>query len=59
MTTYAQDSAATDKLMQYLNEAHATEHALTRTLEAHIAITPSGLVSLRPREAPDRDPQPR
>ena len=42
MTTDTQNSAATDKLMQYLNEAHATEHALTRTLEAHIAMTPRG-----------------
>ena len=40
MTTQTQNPAATDKLMQYLNEAHATEHALTRTLEAHIAVTP-------------------
>jgi len=42
MTTDTQNSAAADKLMQYLNEAHATEHALTRTLEAHIAMTPRG-----------------
>jgi len=37
-----QDSPAADKLLQYLNEAHATEHALTRTLQAHIAVTPRG-----------------
>ncbi len=37
-----QDSAATQKLLQYLNEAHATEHALARTLQAHIAVTPRG-----------------
>jgi len=42
MTTQTENSPATDKLLQYLNEAHATEHALTRTLEAHIAITPRG-----------------
>jgi ferritin-like metal-binding protein YciE len=28
------------KTIQYLNEAHATEQALTRTLQAHIAMTP-------------------
>jgi ferritin-like metal-binding protein YciE len=32
----------TQKVIQYLNEAHATEQALTRTLQAHIAITPRG-----------------
>jgi len=37
-----QDSPAAEKLLQYLNEAHATEHALTRTLQAHIAVTPRG-----------------
>ncbi len=42
MPTQAEDSAATHKLLQYLNEAHATEHALTRTLQAHIAVTPRG-----------------
>jgi ferritin-like metal-binding protein YciE len=30
------------KTIQYLNEAHATEQALTRTLQAHIAMTPRG-----------------
>ncbi len=30
------------KVLQYLNEAHATEHALARTLQAHIAVTPRG-----------------
>jgi ferritin-like metal-binding protein YciE len=29
-------------LIQYLNEAHATEDALVRTLQAHIALTPRG-----------------
>jgi ferritin-like metal-binding protein YciE len=42
MPTQTEDPAATDKLLQYLNEAHATEHALSRTLEAHIAMTPRG-----------------
>lgn len=31
------------KTIQYLNEAHATEQALTRTLQAHIAMTPRGV----------------
>ncbi len=30
------------KIIQYLSEAHATELALVRTLQAHIAITPAG-----------------
>jgi ferritin-like metal-binding protein YciE len=42
MPTRTEDPAASDKLLQYLNEAHATEHALARTLEAHIAVTPRG-----------------
>ena len=42
MLTDTQDSVAAQKLLQFLNEAHATEHALSRTLEAHIAITPRG-----------------
>ena len=31
-----------DKIVQYLNEAHATELALVRDLQAQIAMTPSG-----------------
>ncbi|MDW5597998.1 DUF892 family protein [Conexibacter stalactiti] len=31
-----------DKLVQYLTEARAMELALARTLQAHIAVTPSG-----------------
>src|SRR3954447_14239044 len=31
-----------EKLIQYLNEAHATELALMRTLEAHLEVTPDG-----------------
>ena len=42
MPIQTMDSAATEKLLQYLNEAHATEHALSRTLEAHIEDTPRG-----------------
>ena len=30
------------KTIQYLTEAHATEQALTRTLQAHLAMTPRG-----------------
>ena len=30
------------KVVQYLNEAHATEEALVTTLRAHIAMTPKG-----------------
>jgi len=30
------------KIVQYLNEAHAMELALVRTLQAHVAVTPSG-----------------
>ena len=30
------------KLVQYLNEVHATEMALVRTLEAHTAMAPAG-----------------
>jgi ferritin-like metal-binding protein YciE len=33
---------AAQKTIQYLNEAHATEQALTRTLQAHVAMTPRG-----------------
>jgi ferritin-like metal-binding protein YciE len=42
MPTPAEDATAKEKLLQYLNEAHATEHALARTLEAHIAVAPRG-----------------
>src|SRR5918994_2911348 len=33
---------STEKFIQYLTEAHALEQALTRTLQAHIAMTPAG-----------------
>ena len=33
---------STQKIAQYLNEAHATELALTRVLQSQIAMTPSG-----------------
>jgi len=35
------EPAAKMKLIQYLDEAHATEQALVRTLQAHIAMTPA------------------
>jgi ferritin-like metal-binding protein YciE len=35
-------SKSQDKLVQYLNEAHATELALVSTLRAHISMTPAG-----------------
>ena len=35
-------SSPDQKLIQYLNEAHATELALVTTLRAHIAMTPTG-----------------
>jgi ferritin-like metal-binding protein YciE len=31
-----------EKVVQYLNEAHATEHALVRVLQSQIAVTPRG-----------------
>ena len=42
MPTNSHSPASNEKLLQYLHEAHATELALTRTLEAHIAMTPHG-----------------
>ncbi|WP_354698207.1 hypothetical protein DSM112329_03872 [Paraconexibacter sp. AEG42_29] len=33
---------ADQKVVQYLNEAHASEHALVRVLQSQIAITPRG-----------------
>ena len=35
-------SRSEDMIIQYLNEAHATELALVSTLRAHIAMTPEG-----------------
>ncbi len=35
-------SQSTKKIVQYLNEAHATELALTRVLQSQIAMTPTG-----------------
>ena len=41
-TTEQNSTLAQQKVLQYLNEAHATEHAIARTLQAHIAVTPRG-----------------
>src|SRR3954462_13307955 len=38
----AQYQTARAMLIQYLNEAHATEQALVRTLQAHVALTARG-----------------
>jgi ferritin-like metal-binding protein YciE len=35
-------ATGTEKVVQYLNEAHATELALVRTLQAHASMTPRG-----------------
>ena len=35
-------NAAQQKIVQYLNEAHASEQALTRVLQSQIAMTPRG-----------------
>ena len=43
------------KIVQYLNEAHATELALTRVLQSQIAMTPRGSYRIRARDAPRRD----
>jgi len=37
-----QQEAAREKLVQYIEEAHGLELALTRTLQAHVAVTPAG-----------------
>lgn len=41
-SSHQPDERAAAKLVQYLGEAHATENALIRTLQAHIDITPRG-----------------
>jgi ferritin-like metal-binding protein YciE len=38
----SQSEKSQQKIVQYLNEAHATEHALVRVLQAQIAMTPRG-----------------
>jgi ferritin-like metal-binding protein YciE len=37
-----QDQKSQQKIVQYLNEAHATEQALVRVLQSQIAMTPRG-----------------
>ena len=38
----SQSKKGQQKVVQYLNEAHATEHALVRVLQSQIAMTPRG-----------------
>jgi ferritin-like metal-binding protein YciE len=38
----SQSKKSQQKIVQYLNEAHATEHALVRVLQSQIAMTPRG-----------------
>jgi ferritin-like metal-binding protein YciE len=38
----SQSEKSKQKIVQYLNEAHATEHALVRVLQSQIAMTPRG-----------------
>ena len=38
----SQSDKSKQKIVQYLNEAHATEHALIRVLQSQIAMTPRG-----------------
>src|SRR6478736_9283747 len=38
----SQQQKQQQKVIQYLDEAHATEHALTRVLQSQIAMTPRG-----------------
>ncbi len=38
----SQSQKTQQKIVQYLNEAHATEHALARVLQSQIAMTPRG-----------------
>ena len=42
ITDFDTNDVAHQKLVQYLNEAHGTELAQIRTLQAHIAMTPRG-----------------
>ena len=52
-------SESQQKVVQYLNEAHATERALVRVLQSQIAMTPRGQLPHRARDAPARDARPR
>ena len=44
-----------NKIVQYLNEAHASEVALIRVLQSQIAMTPRGSYRNGARDAPRRD----
>ena len=43
------------KVVQYLNEAHASEQALVRVLQSQIAMTPRGSYRTGAGDAPRRD----
>ena len=47
----AMNESQTQKVLQYLNEAHAMEHALVRVLQSQIAMTPRGTYRVGPRDA--------
>ena len=51
-------NASQQKVVQYLNEAHATEQALVRVLQSQIAMTPRGPTAPRWRRT-SRDARPR
>ena len=48
-------SQSEQKIVQYLNEAHATEVGLVRVLQSQIAMAPRGDLPHGAREAPSRD----
>ena len=52
-------SRSEQKIVQYLNEAHASELALVRVLQSQIAMTPRGTLPQRAGDAPGRDARPR
>ena len=45
-------SQSEQKVVQYLNEAHASELGLVQVLQAQIAMTPRGSYRERARKAP-------
>ena len=50
---------ATQKVVQYLDEAHASETGLVRVLQSQIAMTPRGTYRTALETPPARDAQPR
>ena len=48
-------SPSEQKVVQYLDEAHATELALVRVLQEQVAMTPRGSYRTGSRDAPRRD----